>query len=42
MQDKYSFNDGGAIPAEAELCRSIYVQAVNALAEHKAGRTKPL
>lgn len=40
MQDKYSFGDGAAIPAEAELCRSVYVQAVNALAEHKGSMVR--
>ena len=33
MQSKWGFNDGNSIPAGAEVYRTVYIQAVNRLAE---------
>ncbi|MCC6615307.1 MAG: hypothetical protein IT320_17665 [Anaerolineae bacterium] len=33
MRTKYGFNDGGAVPDGAEVYRTIYIRAVNQLAE---------
>lgn len=33
MRTKYGFNDGGAVPDGAEVYRSVYIRAVNKLAE---------
>lgn len=33
MRTKYGFNDGGAVPDGAEVYRSVYIRAVNRLAE---------
>ena len=33
MQDKYGFQDGGAVPPDAWKCRHVYVAAINKLAE---------
>jgi hypothetical protein len=32
MNDKYAFNDGGSVPPDAYLCRTVYVRALNAVA----------
>jgi len=32
MNDKYAFGDGCSVPPDAELCRSVYVQALNIVA----------
>jgi hypothetical protein len=32
MRTKYGLNDGGAVPAGAEVYRAIYIRAVNKLA----------
>jgi hypothetical protein len=40
MNSKYGFGDGTAIPNEAEMCRAVYVQALNALAEHKKSKVR--
>ena len=33
MRTKYGFNDGGAVPDGAEVYRTVYIRAVNQLAE---------
>lgn len=33
MQSKWGFNDGESIPPHIDLYRSVYIQAVNAIAE---------
>lgn len=33
MTNKYGFEDGDAVPVEAEACRNLYIEAVNLLAE---------
>lgn len=32
FQDKFGFNDGGATPPDAEICRDLYMRVVNKLA----------
>lgn len=36
MRTKYGFNDGGAVPDGAEVYRTLYIRAVNQLAEQLA------
>ena len=38
MRTKYGFGDGGSVPADAEACRTVYVEALNRVAE-KLGST---
>ena len=33
MNDKYGFNDGEAVPNEADRHRAVYIQAINRMAE---------
>jgi len=40
MQSKYAFGDGGSVPAEAFLCRRVYVEAVNAIAAYKGSNIR--
>ena len=40
MQDKYGFQDGGAIPPDAWECRQVYVAVVNKLAERKGSAVR--
>jgi len=40
MRDKYGFNDGGAIPAEAFALRSVYVKVLNALLESRGSNVR--
>jgi hypothetical protein len=35
MTSKYGFNDGSAVPLEADACRQVYVRVVNKIAETK-------
>jgi hypothetical protein len=32
LNDKYAFSDGNSVPPDAYLCRTVYVQALNAVA----------
>lgn len=38
MQDKWGFNDGDAVPAEARAARIVYIQAVNAVAARRGSK----
>jgi len=40
MQDKFGFQDGGAIPPDAWKCRKAYVMAVNTLAAKFGSNTR--
>ncbi len=42
MNDKYGFNDGQAIPAEAEIARKVYVTALNAVAANKGSKVRAI
>lgn len=40
MRTKYGFNDGGAVPDGAEVYRTVYIRAVNQLAEQLGSRVR--
>lgn len=40
MQNKYGFQDGDAVPAQAEMTREVYVRAINALAERNGSQIR--
>ncbi len=42
MNDKYGFGDGGSVPRDAELCRNVYVRALNAVAEQKGSNVRAI
>ena len=42
MNDKYGFSDGGAIPPDAEDCRTVYLKVINAFAEARGSEYRML
>lgn len=40
MRDKYGFDDGATIPADAEACRKVYVRVLNVLLKKKKSNTR--
>lgn len=40
MRTKYGFNDGEAVPDGADVCRTVYIRAVNQLAEQLGSKVR--